>query len=179
MRKILCILVLIFSCVSLVWADQLIGIDEALGKVFPKADSFESQMISLTVEQVAQIEQEVGITFLGNHSQDVQMVTAFLGSEVLGYAFLDTVMGKWGTIGYLVGLNTEGEVGQVVVLQYSEVRGRPIAKNRFLKQYKGKNISDPVQLKRDINGITGATISSRSITDGIRKILHIFHLLIP
>ena len=96
--------------------------------------------------------------------------------RVLGYAFEDTVLGKWGPIHYVVGINDAGEVLRVIVLDYQEIRGRPVAKRRFLRQYEGKTAHDPVRLREDIDGISGATISSRSLTDGIRKIINIFEL---
>ena len=71
-------------------------------------------------------------------------------------------------------MNVQGAIVEVIILDYSEIRGKPIAKRRFLRQYKGKTTKDPVLLRRDIDGISGATISSRSLTDGIRKILYIF-----
>ncbi|PIW58254.1 MAG: hypothetical protein COW13_05350 [Candidatus Omnitrophica bacterium CG12_big_fil_rev_8_21_14_0_65_50_5] len=74
-------------------------------------------------------------------------------------------------------LSPEGQVIEVSVLDYQEIRGKPVAKNRFLKQYQNKTIHNPVKLKKDIDGITGATISSRSLTDGVRKILYIFELI--
>jgi Na+-translocating ferredoxin:NAD+ oxidoreductase RnfG subunit len=87
------------------------------------------------------------------------------------------VVGKWAPIRYLVGLDLNGTVLQVIVLEYKEIRGRPVAKKRFLNQYKGKTIQDELMLRSDIDGVTGATISSRSMTDGVRKILHIFKLI--
>ena len=91
----------------------------------------------------------------------------------------DTVMGKWGLIHYLVGLDTGGAVFHVTILDYQEIRGRPIAKRRFLRQYEGKTTLDPLQLYKDIDGITGATISSNSLTEGVRKILYIYEFIKP
>jgi Na+-translocating ferredoxin:NAD+ oxidoreductase RnfG subunit len=38
-----------------------------------------------------------------------------------------------------------------------------------MDQYKGKGPADPLQLNRDVDGISGATLSSRAVTLGVRK----------
>lgn len=100
-------------------------------------------------------------------------------NAAVGYAFEDTVIGKWGPIHYLAGLDTNGAVSRIIILDYQEIRGRPIAKPRFLRQYQGKTLKDTLQLRKDIDGITGATISSNSLTEGVRKILHMYELIKP
>lgn len=84
------------------------------------------------------------------------------------------MLGKWGPIHYALAVNPDGRIHKAVVLDYEEIRGKNVAKSRFLRQYEGKSTKDPVMLRQDIDGITGATISSRSMTDGVRKLLHIF-----
>ena len=101
----------------------------------------------------------------------------FIGRDagrVVGYAVEDTVKGKWGIIRYILSIDPHGRVLDVMVLEYSERRGRPVAKRRFLKQFEGKTIHDKITLRRDIHGVSGATISSSSMTNGIRKLVHVF-----
>ena len=93
---------------------------------------------------------------------------------MVGYALEDAVTGKWGPIHYLLGVDPGGKIRKIVVLAFKEKRGRPIAKPRFLRQFTNKTLKDPLKLRRDINGISGATISSQAITGGIKKLLYIF-----
>jgi len=155
-------------------AEELISVDKALQKIFRKASAFTPHTVTLSAEQISRLEEKADITFAGAHLETVTFYTAQENGQTVGYAFEDTVLGKWGPIHYLAGLNTDGQVKEVVILAYDEIRGRPVAKPRFLRQYKGKGLPAPVKLQRDIDGISGATISSRSLTDGIRKILYIF-----
>ncbi|MCA9395347.1 MAG: FMN-binding protein [Candidatus Omnitrophica bacterium] len=74
-------------------------------------------------------------------------------------------------------VDTAGKVKEVMILDYYEIRGKPAAKRRFLKQYRGKGVSDPIRLRKDIDGVTGATITSRSLTDGVRKAVHVHALI--
>ena len=166
-----------FNGTFLSYAEDLITTDEALRKIYRQADQFEPQDFDLSQEQVRAVETQAQITFAGSHSTQIRFYTVQKDGRVLGFAFEDTVIGKWGPIHYLTGLNPDGSVAQVIVLDYQEIRGRPVAKKRFLRQYEKKSIHDPVTLRKDIDGVTGATISSRSLTDGIRKLLNVFVVL--
>ena len=162
---------------SNVFAEELIKVDGALKKMFPGAVDFDRQVVSLSGEQIHRIEEAARLTFEGKHSDQVIVHIAREQNTVVGYAFEDTVIGKWGPIHYLVGLDTNGAISKIIILDYQEIRGRPIAKPRFLRQYQGKTIKDTLQLHRDIDGITGATVSSSSLTEGVRKILQIYELI--
>ena len=87
------------------------------------------------------------------------------------------VKGKWGIIHFAVAVNPDLTVKRVTVLEYKEVRGKPTKKRRFLKQYDGKGLNDPLRLNKDIKGVTGATISSRGITNGVRKMVYMVNEL--
>jgi Na+-translocating ferredoxin:NAD+ oxidoreductase RnfG subunit len=158
-------------------ADELTTIDQALRQIYPDAAEFKKEIVNLSDQQQQAIAKKAQVSFDGGHMVQLTMYTAYADAQVIGHALEDIVIGKWGPIHYLVGISPQGAVVQTVVLDYQEIRGRPIAKKRFLKQYTGKSINDPLQLKKDIDGITGATISSRSMTDGVRKLLHAFDVI--
>ncbi|OGX42127.1 MAG: hypothetical protein A3G91_05750 [Omnitrophica WOR_2 bacterium RIFCSPLOWO2_12_FULL_50_9] len=170
----ICALVL-FS--SNIFAEELIKIDGALKKMFTRVSHLDRQVVSLSAEQIRRVEEAARLTFAGKHSSQVIVHIAREQNTVVGYAFEDTAIGKWGPIHYLIGLDTNGAVSQIIILDHQEIRGRPISKPRFLRQYRGKTLTDPLQLHKDIDGITGATISSNSLTEGVRKILHIYKLV--
>ena len=60
---------------------------------------------------------------------------------------------------------------------YREVRGGEIRQRRFLSQYKGKRSSDPIQLDRDIVGVTGATLSVQGANRAVHKALAVLELV--
>jgi len=91
--------------------------------------------------------------------------------EVSHYALIDVVPGKWGPITYVIGITPEGKVKDLAVMNYLEKRGRPVKERRFLDQFVTKCLSDPLKLRNDIKGISGATISSRGMVNGIKKAL--------
>ena len=96
---------------------------------------------------------------------------------VVGYAFLTSdfppeEMGFDGPVEVLVGMDTLGVLTGVRVLRYRESlrssRGDFLSTPGFQEQFAGKAVSDPFQAKRDIAGITGATISVGAMSRGIR-----------
>jgi hypothetical protein len=54
---------------------------------------------------------------------------------------------------------------------YREDRGDEVGHRRFLRQYRGKRLSDPIRTHRDIVNVTGATISVQSLNRGVRRAL--------
>lgn len=175
MKHFIFLIILFLSSVAS--AEQLTTAGEAVKTIYPASSSYDVRQIELSSEQQALISRDADITFGESHHPQLRLYTVKQADAVIGYAFEDVVMGRWGPIHYLAGLSPDGHVVQVVVLDYQEIRGRPVAKKRFLKQYKNKTVKHSVKLKIDIDGITGATVSSRSLTDGVRKILNIFNIL--
>jgi Na+-translocating ferredoxin:NAD+ oxidoreductase RnfG subunit len=49
---------------------------------------------------------------------------------------------------------------------------------RWLRQFEEKSLGPGVQLRRDIHGISGATLSSQAVTNAVRLSLALFQLLI-
>lgn len=159
---------------SLAYGSVLMTIEDAVKSAVPGTQAVEKKVITLTEEQKSKIKSAARVSFPRQSGDDVTVFIVKSGNETLGYIFEDTVFGKWGPIHYILALNPKGEIINVIVLDYHERRGKPVSKSSFLNQFFGKTIHDPVKLRRDINGVTGATISSRAMTDGIRKLLYLF-----
>ncbi|MBZ0165346.1 MAG: FMN-binding protein [Candidatus Omnitrophica bacterium] len=177
MKKILLITMLILGAAASASGEYLISADKALKKMYKKATHFERRLVSLNDDQQRRIEEDAQIRFGPSHVPQLVVYTAYEGDLIVGRIIEDTVVGKWGPIHYMTAFDTAGTVREVVVLDYHEIRGKPAAKRRFLKQYKGKNAADPIRVRKDIDGITGATITSRSLTDGVRKTAHVLGIL--
>lgn len=158
-------------------AEHVMHIDKAFKRSYKKYDNVQSKRITFTPDQAEYLEQNADISFTTSHYKSINQHVVYKDGKIIGYTYEDTVIGKWGPIHYAVMLDTEGQIIKTNILAFYEIRGRPAMKRRFLKQYRDKSIADPVQLRQDIDGVSGATITSRSLTDGVRKILHVHHLL--
>lgn len=88
-----------------------------------------------------------------------------------GLFVLDHVIGKHLYIDYAVSLDRAGRVHRVDILQYRESYGGEIRSPSWLAQFVGKNASSPLKVGNDIRNISGATLSSQHVTEGIKRIL--------
>jgi Na+-translocating ferredoxin:NAD+ oxidoreductase RnfG subunit len=93
-----------------------------------------------------------------------------------GFFIVDQVVGKHELITYAVGLNLDGSVKQIEILEYRETYGSEVRGAAWRQQFVGKTAASPVRLNKDIANITGATLSSKHITDGVRRVLAVYDL---
>jgi Na+-translocating ferredoxin:NAD+ oxidoreductase subunit G len=94
---------------------------------------------------------------------------ATTGGQVDGYAVIDDEKGQHEPITFGVRLDPSARVTRVEVMAYREAYGDEIRDRRFLRQLEGKGADSRLQLGTDVDGISGATISSRSSTVAVRR----------
>jgi len=95
-----------------------------------------------------------------------------------GYFFVDSVIGKHDLITYAVALGADGAVRQVEILEYREAYGGEVRNAHWRAQFVGRHHGDAVQAGRDIQNISGATLSCQHVTDGIRRLLATYAIAI-
>ena len=142
--------------------------DEAAKVMFPDSENIRREILTLTSEQKEFIEQRIGWKF------PETSFPVYLGQtqgKIDGYAIVQNTIGKHRPITYMVGVDAEGEVTNFEVLVYREARGNEISKKRFNYQYQGKDARDPIRINRDIINISGATMSVRSASAGVKRVL--------
>lgn len=108
---------------------------------------------------------------LGQPHQKVVVFIARSGGGVDGYAVIENVVGQHEPITFAVQVDPEGRLRRVEVMEYREAYGEEIRDPRFLRQFVGKTLSDALKPGVDVDGITGATLSSRSTTIAARRAL--------
>lgn len=77
--------------------------------------------------------------------------------------------GKEGPMSIGVCFDNVGLVQSVTILSSEEEHGKKVAEESWLKQFKGKKVSDAFQVGRDVDGVSGATISSKAVAETLRK----------
>jgi hypothetical protein len=87
-----------------------------------------------------------------------------------GIFVLDHVIGKHLYIDYAVALEG-GRIRRVDILQYRESYGGEIRSPSWLAQFVGKSSASPLKVGSDIRNISGATLSSTHVTEGVKRIL--------
>jgi Na+-translocating ferredoxin:NAD+ oxidoreductase RnfG subunit len=94
------------------------------------------------------------------------------GGRLVGYFVFDRVIGKHLYIDYSVALDPGGHVRRVDILQYRESYGDEVRGANWLAQFVGKSSASPLQIGHDIRNISGATLSSLHVTEGVKRIVN-------
>lgn len=148
--------------------------EQALTKLMPEAETVQTDHKGLTPELQKRLEE-----VLGKRVRDREY-TFFIGMKQerpTGYAIVLEMTGKERPITFMIVINPDGAIRAVEVLVYRESQGSEIRSPRFMKQFKGKTVQSPLRPGRDIDVITGATLSSRSTTYVVKKALALVNLL--
>jgi len=93
------------------------------------------------------------------------------GGHAIGYFVLDHVIGKHLYIDYAVALDSGGRIKRVDILQYRESYGDEVRSPSWLAQFVGKSSASQLQVGNDIRNISGATLSSHHVTEGVKRIV--------
>ena len=142
--------------------------DEALKLMFPKSERIRKDFIRLTSEKKAQIEERIGWKF---PEELFEVYIGETGAQIDGYALVQNTIGKHKHMTYMVGVDNTGACTNVELLVYREAKGSEVRTKRFNVQYEGKTASDPIRINKDIINISGATMSVRSISAGVKRVL--------
>lgn len=156
-------------------AETYLSIDETLKVCFPDADRFESRKITLSAKQIALIRNRIDKKIRWT---DVRFWLASARGKPLGLMVFDHVYGRHELIDYAVALSLEGRVEQVELLAYRETYGEEIHDEKWRHQFVGKAPESRLKFNEDIYNISGATISCRTVTRGIERVLATFDLVL-
>lgn len=88
-----------------------------------------------------------------------------------GLFVVDRVVGKHEYITVAIGISPNGTVKQIEIMDYRESYGYEVRDASWRSQFVGKSASSPLQLGQDIKNISGATLSSKHITDGVKRVM--------
>jgi Na+-translocating ferredoxin:NAD+ oxidoreductase RnfG subunit len=149
-------------------------VEQAQQAMFP-GGSFVDRSITFTDAQRKTIAKASGS---GSFGKTQRIWEARKGDSRAGWFIVDRVLGKHEYITYAVALSPDGVVKRVEILEYRETYGGEIRNANWRQQFVGKRFGAPVTLGKDIKNISGATLSSRHVTDGIRRLLVTYELVL-
>jgi Na+-translocating ferredoxin:NAD+ oxidoreductase RnfG subunit len=151
------------ALVAPAFAVTYLSTEQAQKEIFP-GKSFTAAPITLTPAQRKAIEQESHTRVLKNE-QRVWRVSSG------GWFIVDEVVGKHEFITYALGLNADGSVHGLEIMDYRESYGGQVRDPKWRAQFTGTTKTAPLVLDKDIKNISGATLSSRHVADGVRRLL--------
>ena len=151
-------------------------LDEAVAKMFPKADSVWTETWAPTATERRKIERRLGWRFADS---TVVVHRGLQDGKDLGYALVGNEIGLYHPMTFMVKISSKRKVESVHMMVYRESRGGEVRRRRYMAQYKGKTLRSPIRINRDIIGVTGATLSVRALNAGVKKALAIVDTAYP
>src|SRR5258706_1481089 len=145
--------------------------EDAPKAVFPDATAFERRVIRSNDALKEKLQQRLGKTKPSIWEEAYVTFIAKKADALLGYAVIVEEIGKHRPITFVVGVGADRKIKDAALMIYREAYGGEIRDRRFLQQYKGKQLKDPLLPFRDIQNISGATMSVEAIGTGSKKAL--------
>lgn len=147
---------------------------EALELAFPDADRVESKTHVLDDAQAEQIRQ---LAHADIDTRLVKIYTGYRGKDVVGYAVIDVHNVRTLPEAFLVVLDPAGSVRTLRILAFHEPL-EFLPSDRWYRQFDRKSLGEPIRLGYDVHGVVGATLSARATTEGVRRALAYYEVLI-
>jgi electron transport complex protein RnfG len=106
--------------------------------------------------------------------QEKDVVKVFEGSKdgkTVGWVVQVGPRGYGGPLIFAVGIDSRGKVTGMAIIDNKETPGlgQNVQKPEFQEQFIGKSAKDALEVKKDIDALTGATISSKAVTLGVKE----------
>lgn len=155
-------------------ATVYLTIDAAQKALFPGAQ-YISHPLAFTPQQRKEIAARAGV---GGYDKIQRVWEVRSGDQRIGWFMVDRVIGKHEYITYAVALSPDGAVRGVEILDYRETYGGEVRNPKWRQQFVGKRAGAELRLDRDIRNISGATLSSRHVADGVRRMLVTYDLML-
>ena len=151
-----------------VYAVRYLTVEQAQALLFPAGTRFTPHPLELSPEQKRAIEQASGVRARDLRPKAWRVLD---GERTAGWLFVDQVIGKHEFITYALALTPDGTVRGIEVMDYRETYGYEIRNAEWRRQFVGKHNSDALKLGDDIQNVTGATLSCRHVTQGVKRLL--------
>lgn len=146
--------------------------EQAIALAFPECDEILTDEFLMTYEEKNNLEKLLARRLYEDGFK------VYIGKKegiIQGYAIITEEIGKFHPFTFIVGVTPNGKINNIAILVYRESRGGEIAKKRFLYQFIGKSLKNPIRINKDIINITGATMSVQYMCAGVRKVLAVIN----
>ena len=154
--------------VPAVIAADYLSVDAAQKAIFPQADAFQEVLLPRTPEQIQALAARAGPQ--PPHG-NLHIWSATRGGVLLGHVFVDEVIGRQNLITYAVGIDADGALCNLEILAYRESHGGEIRNAAWRAQFTHRSELEQLRFRTDIKNISGATLSSEHVTQGVRWLL--------
>ena len=160
------LLALMLTTASTGLAQVYYGVRTLLSEQFHTSKKVDFVRVQLDASQKQALEKQLGYRL---PRQEYIFYIARTEGKIDGYALFDQEIGQHEYIDFATFFDARGKVTRVEVVAYREPYGEGIRSKRFRKQFVGRSASSGFRTGRDIDSITGATLSARAMSKAVRR----------
>jgi len=156
-------------------AAEYLTLEAAQRAVFPEAARFEPLPLTLTPAQ-----RQVVATLAGAQPPRGRLRAwrAEGPSSLIGYFFVDEVLGRQDFIDYAAGINSDGTLRTPEIMAYRESHGGEVRNAAWRGQFARRGDGVRLRASIDIKNIAGATLSCEHLTAGIRYLSALWQMVL-
>ena len=126
--------------------------------------------INIPVDKKNKIEKQIKQKF---YRDNLHCWSVSVNDSTTYIAVLDNTIGKSMPITFLVVIDDSNCIVNSKIIKYREPYGGEVQHKVWLSQFLRKDVESLFKIGKDIDGISGATISAHSVNKGIQKVLHL------
>lgn len=151
--------------------------EEALRLAFPEADTVVRETAYLDEDQLGRARELAGKGVEVDQSV-VTYYTGHVADSALGVAYFDVHRVRTKREVAMVVVTPEARIERVEILRFDEPR-EYLPPDGWLEQFRGRELETSLSTRRGIAGITGATLTARSVTRATRRVLALHRVIDP
>ena len=141
----------------------LLNENEAIEHIFAECDEVVAHNLDLSQNDKKYFLEMYGIDI---EKDNFRIFTGLKGKNTVRHAIILDCKGCFRPITFILSIDPDGWINDINVMVYRESRGGEVANERFLGQFKGKNIET---LDNIDTAVTGATASAKCLCSGTKK----------
>ena len=149
-------------------AETFLSVEEAQQLIFPGAQ-FTPADFTLADADVEKLRE-------ASHATVFRAKVKLWSVSTGGWFFLDQVLGRDDRLTYAVGVNADGTLKSIELLECTGEYGQ-VRSAEWRRTFTGRRFQS-VHLSKEIPNISGATLSAAHITDGVTRVLATYALFV-
>jgi carbon monoxide dehydrogenase subunit G len=165
-------------------AVELLSDSQAVKRMFLTADNVTAEQKTLSAAQVASVKSLLGGKMYamsapeGVNEAQYTFYTGKKGADIQGIAVIEEQVDKWGPLRFIIVVDPKtGAIVNAAMCKYIDGRARNLSSRSFLKDYFGKTLADPITVGKDINAVSGATVSTEILSFMVKKVLALYKVV--
>ncbi len=165
-------------------AVEVLNKEQAVKRMFLTSDNVAEEAKTLSGAQLDQVKALCGGKLYaikkpdGVNEAQYTFIFGSKGGVKQGVAVIEEEADEWGPLQFIVVLDpASGKIINAAMMQYVDARSRDLANRAFLKGFFGKGATDPMTIGKDVDGVTGATVSSTVFCHLAKKVAALYKVV--